>query len=204
MRDPTDALFQLAPSCECDRVLWPSAWWKKRRTRRQSQRRDLSRRMLAHASRQFPAWLIFDVRRDLIVEPELPLKQTSTAAGAELDCSVRRMKIESTSESSVRTSARAARRASRCQQRSVGTQRRALVRRVKPRGVQHATPPSLVRSDRRRFSVVATVRLRTPSEPNKAPEPTTTAVMPRAIADSILPARLAGARVTPAVVVAHL
>ena len=40
--------------------------------------------------------------------------------------------------------------------------------------------------------------------PNKAPEPTTTAVMPRAIADSILIARLAGARVTPAVVVAHL
>ena len=30
-------------------------------TRRQSQRRDLSRIMLSHAPRQLPAWLIFDV-----------------------------------------------------------------------------------------------------------------------------------------------
>ena len=40
--------------------------------------------------------------------------------------------------------------------------------------------------------------------PNKAPEPTTTAAMPRAIADSFSLVRPAGARVTPAVVVAHL
>ena len=46
--------------------------------------------------------------------------------------------------------------------------------------------------------------LRRIGPPNKTPEPTTTSVMPRAIADSILIARLAGARVTPAVVVAHL
>ncbi len=32
-----------------------------RPTRRQSQRRDLSRIVLAHAPRQLPSWLIFDV-----------------------------------------------------------------------------------------------------------------------------------------------
>src|ERR1044071_4524375 len=32
-------------------------------TRRQSQRRDLSRIVLAHAPRQLPSWLIFDVSR---------------------------------------------------------------------------------------------------------------------------------------------
>ena len=42
------------------------------------------------------------------------------------------------------------------------------------------------------------------NEPNKAPEPTRTAVMPRAIADSVSHADLAGARATPAVRVAHL
>jgi len=40
--------------------------------------------------------------------------------------------------------------------------------------------------------------------PNKALEPTRTAVTPRAIADSCLHARFAGARVAPAVRVAHL
>ena len=34
-----------------------------RPTRRQSQRRDLSRVVLSHAPRQLPSWLIFDVRR---------------------------------------------------------------------------------------------------------------------------------------------
>ena len=38
-------------------------WWPHQTslTRRQSQRRDLSRSMLSHGSRQFPSWLIFDV-----------------------------------------------------------------------------------------------------------------------------------------------
>lgn len=45
---------------------------------------------------------------------------------------------------------------------------------------------------------------RADKRPNKAPEPTTTAVTPRAIAHSISHARPAGARGAPAVVVAHL
>ena len=36
---------------------------KNRPTRRQSQRRDLSRLVLTHESRQLPSWLIFDVRQ---------------------------------------------------------------------------------------------------------------------------------------------
>src|SRR5262245_65111891 len=36
-------------------------------TRRQSQRRDLSRLVLAHESRQLPSWLIFDVRQKMLM-----------------------------------------------------------------------------------------------------------------------------------------
>src|SRR6266542_3157521 len=51
-------------------------------TRRQSQRRDLSRVVLAHASRQLPSWLIFDVSQKMTFTIT-PL--TGATAGAESD-----------------------------------------------------------------------------------------------------------------------
>ena len=106
-------------------------------TSRQSQRPDLSRSVLSHGSRQVVPWLIFDVgplrtlsmrRKSESSTPAKVLKQTSAEP---LACSVRQACALRVSRG-FRSSARAAARSSRCQQRSGGVQRRDLVRHSRP------------------------------------------------------------------------
>jgi hypothetical protein len=140
--------------------------------------------------------------------PVQPLKQTSAEP---LDCFVQHANIKSDLKSSVRASERAAHRVQRFSTRSVSRQRRALVRHAKLSGRWHSTPAAakkFVRDCCSRYSVVATVRIRTPSEPNQALEPTSCTVMPRAnflISESSAQSALSSAaRGTPAQAVAHL
>jgi hypothetical protein len=113
--------------------------------------------------------------------PMKPLKQTSAEP---LACSVRQMKVVSNRVGDRRSGVRAA--ASRRGDSSDRflEQRRDLERRAWPLRklrLRCLLGPS-IRVARPRSSLVATVRLRAPSEPNKAPEPTTTAVTSPAVA----------------------
>ena len=107
----------------------------KRPTRRQSQRRDLSRIVLTHAPRQLPSWLIFDVGQKQSmttnIEGSMPMAVMKQPSAEPLDCSVWQMRVEEKRFVGARVSDRAAAPMSRCHQRAVHVQRRDLVRQAK-------------------------------------------------------------------------
>ena len=115
------------------------------------------------------------------------MKQTSAEP---LACSVRQPIVFKKESRVARVTDRAAARSSRCQHRAVSRQRRDLVR----LSMLMKDEPTQAKA----FFIPKSQR------PNKAPEPTTMAVTPRAIALSVSHISPASARGAPAMVVAHL
>ncbi len=164
-------------------------------TRRQSQRRRLSCLVLTHESRQPPSWLIFDVRqRPKVISPGIVMAHIESQEV---------FPISKLGSECHRTNFGAVQRMPRNQGRDLMPWNQC----GHPEDEIGASASDILGIPDSRFSKIGSAALprmgKSASlhavlvfeipQPNKAPEPTPTSVMPRA-----------DARVTPAAVVAHL